>query len=197
MPAREQNAAHGRLRPPAQPRGTPIAAPASSPFGDIGAPYRTLPRPCSNCCRTAASDRVRTSSYPACKKKPRNCSASACLTMPTPPSWRRLPYAENGITVLDLAQQRRRGLAGEWAQHYFALSEKLSMGWLCRAVTALPRRDRWRNQDLLSRARRRHPNPASARHRKMAHQRWQRRSTRRARKRFGKSRPANQRHAGL
>ena len=61
----------------------------------------------------------------------------------------RLPYAENSIAILDLAQQQQRGLA-EVGAAYFALSEKLSMGWLYRAIAALPRHNQWQNQACLA-----------------------------------------------
>ena len=61
----------------------------------------------------------------------------------------RLPYAENSIAILDLAQQQQRSLA-EVGEAYFALSEKLSMGWLYRAIAALPRHNQWQNQACLA-----------------------------------------------
>lgn len=61
----------------------------------------------------------------------------------------RLPFAENSIAIIDLAQKHQRKVA-DVAAVYFNLSQTLSMGWLYRAIAALPRDNQWQNQACLA-----------------------------------------------
>ncbi|MCP2040949.1 glutamate dehydrogenase [Neisseria sp. HSC-16F19] len=61
----------------------------------------------------------------------------------------RLPFAENCLSIIDLAQAQNRELS-EVAAAYFDLSQRLQMGWLYRAIAALPRHNQWQNQACLA-----------------------------------------------
>ena len=61
----------------------------------------------------------------------------------------RLPYAENLMAVLDLAEQYGQPIETV-AARYFDLAERLQMDWLYRAVASLPRDNQWQNQACLA-----------------------------------------------
>lgn len=61
----------------------------------------------------------------------------------------RLPFAENSIAILDLAQQQQRE-GSAVAAAYFTLSQALGMNWFYRAIAALPRHNQWQNQACLA-----------------------------------------------
>lgn len=61
----------------------------------------------------------------------------------------RLPFAENALSILDLAADCGKPTATV-AKAYFMLSERLNMSWMYRAIAALPRDNIWQNQACLA-----------------------------------------------
>ncbi|WP_037587886.1 NAD-glutamate dehydrogenase [Stenoxybacter acetivorans] len=61
----------------------------------------------------------------------------------------RLPFAENSLTILDLAVRQKDDVS-RVAAAYFDLSRRLDMNWLYHAIAQLPRQNQWQNQACLA-----------------------------------------------
>lgn len=61
----------------------------------------------------------------------------------------RLPFAENVLNIIDLSSVCGKPIAIV-AKSYFMLAERLNMGWMYRAIAALPRDNIWQNQACLA-----------------------------------------------
>lgn len=118
------------------------------PFGDIGAFIERYRTPVQQLLQQLPQW-VRAEQHPGVQKEETKLQRFGVFDDADTAFLARLPYAENSIAILDLAQQQQRGLA-EVGAAYFALSEKLSMGWLYRAIAALPRHNQWQNQACLA-----------------------------------------------
>ena len=118
------------------------------PFGDIGAFIERYRTPVQQLLQQLPQW-VRAEQHPGVQKEEAKLQRFGVFDDADTAFLARLPYAENSIAILDLAQQQQRGLA-EVGAAYFALSEKLSMGWLYRAIAALPRHNQWQNQACLA-----------------------------------------------
>lgn len=118
------------------------------PFGDIGAFIERYRAPVQQLLQQLPQW-VRAEQHPGVQKEEAKLQGFGVLDDADTAFLARLPYAENSIAILDLAQQQQRSLA-EVGAAYFDLSEKLSMGWLYRAIAALPRHNQWQNQACLA-----------------------------------------------
>ena len=118
------------------------------PFGDIGAFIERYRAPVQQLLQQLPQW-VGTNAHPSVQKEEAKLRSFGVLGDDDITLLARLPFAENSIAILDLAQQQQRSLT-EVAAAYFALSEKLSMGWLYRAIAALPRHNQWQNQACLA-----------------------------------------------
>ena len=118
------------------------------PFGDIGAFIERYRTPVQQLLQQLPQW-VRAEQHPGVQKEEAKLQRFGVFDDADTAFLARLPYAENSIAILDLAQQQQRDLA-EVGAAYFALSEKLSMGWLYRAIAALPRHNQWQNQACLA-----------------------------------------------
>ncbi len=118
------------------------------PFGDIAALIERYRAPVRQLLQQLPQW-LHADEHPSIRAATDKLSALGVLAEADLALFARLPFAENSIAIIDLAQAQNRDLS-EVAAAYFDLSERLQMGWLYRAIAALPRHNQWQNQACLA-----------------------------------------------
>ena len=94
-------------------------------------------------------ERVRAEEHPSVAEREAELNSYGVFSDHEAAVLARLPFAENVLSVLDLADDSGKPVATV-AKAYFMLSERLNMSWIYRAIATLPRNNIWQNQACLA-----------------------------------------------
>lgn len=118
------------------------------PFGDIGKIIEHYRQGVADFMQQLP-ERVRADEHPSVAERESELRGYGVFSEEEAAVLARLPFAENVLSVLDLAEESGKPVATV-AKAYFMLSERLNMSWIYRAIASLPRDNIWQNQACLA-----------------------------------------------